>query len=148
MSQSLKNKIKKRVQDNNNYAYISSFPGLSPFAIPFFQVITEHQTGLPVLQCNFSPAIHLTTDSVHMLMLLSPFLQLSPSPIVSTSPFSTYASLFLPWKWVLQYHFPRFQICALIYCICFPLSDLLHYVKQTLGSPTSLELTQVYSFYG
>ena len=32
---------------------------------------------------------------------------------------------------------------ALIYNICFSLSDLFHSVKWALGSPTSLELTQM-----
>ena len=40
----------------------------------------------------------------------------------------------------------RFHIYALIYNICFFLSDLLHSVKQALGSSTSLELTQICSF--
>ena len=40
----------------------------------------------------------------------------------------------------------RFHIYALIYGICFSLSDLLHSVKQALGS--SLHLTQFHPFYG
>ena len=40
----------------------------------------------------------------------------------------------------------RFHIYALIYYICFSLSDLLHSVQQVLGSSTSLELTQINSF--
>ena len=39
---------------------------------------------------------------------------------------------------VHEYHFSRFYIYALIYNICFSLSDLLHYVWQTLGPFTSL----------
>ena len=34
----------------------------------------------------------------------------------------------------------------LIYDICFLLSDLLHFVWQTLGSSTSLQMTQFFSF--
>ena len=37
---------------------------------------------------------------------------------------------------------------ALVYDICFSLSDLLHSVWQILGSSTSLQLTQFHSFYG
>ena len=39
----------------------ASLPSLAfPPSSPSLQVITEHQTGLPVLHSNFSPAIHLT----------------------------------------------------------------------------------------
>ena len=37
---------------------------------------------------------------------------------------------------------------ALINSICFPLSDLFHFVQYTLGSSTLPELTQISSFYG
>ena len=40
----------------------------------------------------------------------------------------------------------RFHIYALAYSICFPLSDLLHSVWQTLGPSTSLQITQFRSF--
>ena len=43
------------------------------------------------------------------------------------------ASLLLPCKFVCLYHFSRFHIYALIYDICFFLSDLLHSERQTLG---------------
>ena len=49
----------------------------------------------PVLYSNFSPVAHLPPDRVYMLMLLSPFIPLSPSPTVSTSPFLIFASPFL-----------------------------------------------------
>ena len=55
-------------------------------------------------------------------MLLSQGSHLSFSS-VSTGPFSTSVSLFLPCKQVHLYHFSRFQIYALIYNICFLLSD-------------------------
>ena len=44
------------------------------------------------------------------------------------------------------YHFSRLRICVLIYGICFSLSDLLHYVWQTLGPSTSLQSIQFRSF--
>ena len=47
-------------------------------------------------------------------------------PLVSIRLFSTSVSLFLPCKLVHLYHFSRFHIYALIYDICFSLSDLLH----------------------
>ena len=50
-----------RMQISHNYTCIPSLPSLSSLLpIPPLQGITEHQTGLPVLQGNFSPAIHLT----------------------------------------------------------------------------------------
>ena len=49
-------------------------------------------------------------------------------------------------KPVHLYHFSRFHIYALIYDICFSLSDLLHSVWQTLCPYTSLQMTQFHSF--
>ena len=49
-------------------------------------------------------------------------------PLVSILLFSTSVSQFLPCKPVHLYHFSRFQIYALIYDICFSLSDLLYSV--------------------
>ena len=63
-----------------------------------------------------------------------------------TSLFSISAALFLLCKWVHQYNFSRFHTYALIYDICFSLSDLLHSVHQALASSTSLQLTQINSF--
>ena len=75
-------------------------------------------------------------------MLLSRLLPSSPSPAVSTSLFSTSASLFLPCSWIYQYHFSRFHIYGWTYDICFSLSDLLHSVWQTLSPSTSLQMSQ------
>ena len=68
--------------------------------IPSLQPSGHHRVPdwAPLLHSNFSPAIHLTPDSVYMLMLLSPFVSLSPSPIVSTSLFSASVSPFLPYR--------------------------------------------------
>ena len=62
--------------------------------IPSLQVITQHQTGLPVLQSNFSPASHLT-HSVSMLMVL---VLLFPSP---------------PWPQVHSLHLQIFKCISL-----------------------------------
>jgi len=69
-----------------------------------------------------------SSNSVYILMLLSSFVPLSPSPTISISPFSTSVSPFLPHKYVHQYHFSRFHIYVLIYDICFSLPDLVHSV--------------------
>ena len=49
-------------------------------------------------------------------------------PLESIRLFSTSVSQFLPCKPVHLYHFSRCHIYALIYDICFSLSDLLHSV--------------------
>ena len=62
---------------SHNSTYIPSFSRLPPLPIPSLQVITEHQTGLPVPYTDFSPASHLTPDGVHMLVPFSIRLTLS-----------------------------------------------------------------------
>ena len=64
-----------------------------------------------------------------MLIPISQFIpQPHPNfpPLMSIHLFSTPVSLFLPCKLVNLYHFSRFHIHALIYDICFSLSDLLY----------------------
>ena len=75
----------------------------------------------------------------------------SPRPcgfpsLVSMRLFSTSVSQLLPCKAVHLYHFSRFHIHALIYDICFSLSDLLHSVWQSLDPSTSPQMTQFRSF--
>ena len=49
------------MQISHNYTCIPSLPSLSSLLpIPSLQVISEHQTGLPVLHSDFSPAIRPT----------------------------------------------------------------------------------------
>ena len=84
-------------QISHNYPYIPFLPNHPP-RVPSLQVIMEPQAGLHVLHRNFSPAIHLTPDSVYMLMPLSPFVPVSPSHTVSTSPICTAVSPSLPCK--------------------------------------------------
>ena len=73
----------------------------------------------------------------HQCIHVNPNLQIHPTttstprhfpPLVSICLFSTSMSQFLPCKLVHLYHFSRFHIYALIYDICFSLSDLLHSV--------------------
>ena len=68
------------------------------------------------------------------------------SPLVSLRLFSTSVSQLLPCKPVHLYHFSRSHIHALIYDICFSLSDLLHSVWQSLDPSTSQQMTQFRSF--
>lgn len=58
---------------------------------------------LPVLNINFPIAIYFTHSNIYIPMLFSQFVQPSPPHVMSTSPFSTSASLFLSCKQVHQY---------------------------------------------
>ena len=70
-------------------------------------------------------------------------------PLVSIRLFSTSVSLSLPCKPVHLYHFSRFHIYALIYNICFSLSDVLHSVWQSLEVHLHLyKWPNLVSFYG
>ena len=50
---------------------------------------------------------YFTHDSACMSTLLSPFAPQYSSPTVSTNPLSKSVSLFLPWKYIYQYHFSK-----------------------------------------
>ena len=84
------------------------------------------------LYSRFLLVIYFIHISVYMSIPISQFIPPPPpppfSPLVSIRLFSTSVSLFLPCKPVHLYHFSRFHIYALIYDICFSLSDLLHSV--------------------
>ena len=90
--------------------------------IPSLQVITEHQTGLPLLHSNFPAASHPTPNRVYMLMLPSPYVLPSLSLTVSTnvSMPSLQMGSSIP--------FSSFHIYVLIYYICFSHSNVLQSV--------------------
>ena len=69
-------------------------------------------------------------------------------PLVSIRLSSTTVSQLLPCKPVHLYHFSRFRIHALIYDICFSLSDLLHSVWQSLDHPSLNKWLNFVPFYG
>ena len=104
------------------------------------------------LYSRFLLVIHFIHISVYMSIPISQFITPPPAsprrfpPLVSIRLFSTYVSQFLPWKPVHLYNFSRFHIYALIYDICFSLSDLLHSVWQSIGPSTSKQMTQFRSF--
>ena len=77
---------------------------------------------------------------VYMSMLLSQCIPLFASHAVSTSPFSTSVSLFLPCKQAHQYHFSRFHICALTCDICFSSSWLTSLCILSTDSVQSLSM--------
>ena len=85
------------------YPHIPSLLSLPPtLPIPPLQVVIKHRADLPVLCSSFPLAIYFTFGSVYMSVLLSHYVPASPPPTVSSSPFSTSASLFLPYH---QAHF-------------------------------------------
>ena len=107
-----------------------SFIGVQ-FFITSCQFLLYREVEFPVLYGRFLLVIYFTHISVYMTIPISQFIP-SPTPcvppLVSVYLFSPSVSLFLPCKRVLLYHFSRFHIYALIYDICFSLSDLLHSV--------------------
>ena len=96
------------------YPHIPAILSLPPtLPIPPLQVVTKHRADLPVLCCCFPLAIYFTFGSIYMSVLLSHFVPASPSPTVSSNPFSMSTSLFLPCHQVHQHHFIlffRFQV--------------------------------------
>ena len=120
---------------NQPYIYIYLFP-LGRF--PSHLGTREHWIELPVLYRRFSWVIYLIHSSVHILVPIHTR-PLSPYPKGSTHLFSTSVSLFLPCKQVQLYHFSRLHMYALIYDVCFSLSDLLNPVWQSLDPFTSVQ---------
>ena len=105
------------------YTYPPSWTSLppQPFTLPS-QVITE----LFVLCSWFPLAIYFANGSIYMSTPISQFISPSPS-LLCPHVCSLYLQLY-PCKQVHQYNFSRFHVYALIYNICFSLSDLLHSV--------------------
>ena len=115
---------------NYMYTYIPSFLDLPPSPPSHPQIITEPRAELPVLYSSFPLAVSFTQGSVYVTPDSSQASHPQPYPM-SACPCicictSTYASLFLPWNEAHLYNSSRFHIHALIYDICFSLSDLFH----------------------
>ena len=81
------------------------------------------QARLPLLLSGCPLAVYVIHGRVYMSVLLSPSDPPSPSAAAPTRPSSTSASPSLPRKHVHQHCFSRFHVYALIYNICFSLSD-------------------------
>ena len=96
----------------------------------------------------FPLATYFTFGSVCKSMPLSHFVPAYPSPSpcpqVHSLPLHLY-SCPAP-RFFRTIFFFRFHIYVLAYSICFSPSDLLHSVGQTLGPPTSLQITQFHFF--
>ena len=87
----------------------SPTPLRSPTLLDHHRALAE----LPVLYSSFTLASYFTCGSAYMSMLLSQFVPPFPLP-VSTSPFATFASLFLPCKYIHQHHWSGRIITASI----------------------------------
>ena len=87
-----------------------------------------------------------TCASVYLSMVLSQFIQLSPSLALSKCPLSTSASLFLPWNWVPLYHFSKSHIYALISDTCSSLSDLFYSLIDSRSIHISIN-NSIFSFF-
>ena len=86
------------------YTYVSpSWSSLSILPFPCILTITEHQTTLSELYNSFPLATYFTHGNVYMLMLLSQSAPFFLSPVVFTSPFSTFVCLFLPCAHLLSH---------------------------------------------
>ena len=86
-----------------------------------------------MLCSRFLLAIYFTHCGVYMSIILSHSVPSSPSPSVLTCLFSMMCLCSFTVNRLIKYHFSRFHIYALIYYICFSLSDLLtsFYVKDS-----------------
>ena len=116
------------MQIRYNYSYIPAFPSLLPCPYPIPPGHHRAPHWAPCAARSFSPAVHLTPESAHVLMLLSPFIPLSPSPTVRKPILCLHLHLLsFPASKLISITFSRFHIYVLIYCICFSLSDLLNY---------------------
>ena len=109
------------------------------------------------LYSRFLLVIHFIHISVYMSIPIAQFSTPPPPPLccfpclVSIRLFFASVSQFLPCKPVHLYNFSRFRIYALIYDICFSLSDLLHsvwhFIHVSTNDPISFLFMAVYIFW-
>ena len=122
---------------------------LLPFPSP------PHPSGLPQSTSFACPAtctklalgICFTYGDIHAATLFSHIVLSSPSPTEFENLFFTSVLLLLFYIEGHCYRLSKFHIHTLIYCIGVSLSDLLHSVSWAPVSSTSLELTQMSSFW-
>ena len=106
--------------------------GTSPLCFGFPSHLGHRRalSRVPLLPGGLSSVINCINSSVYVSIPASQFI---PPPLFPPGVHSLFSSsVYLFCKYHL-YHFSRFHTYALIYDICFSLSDLLHSVLQPLG---------------
>ena len=112
-----------------NQLYVYTYPSLLDLlqSSPHSTLPGHHRAPIEAA-CAVTAGSHWLSV-LHMLVYFfqaySQFIPLSPSSPMSTCPFSTSASLFLPCKYVHLYHFSRFHMYELIYNTCCSLVALV-----------------------
>ena len=96
--------------------------------IPPLWVIPVHQPQASCILHQTWMGIRFLYDIIHVLMPFSQIIPPSPSPTESKRLFYTSVSLLLSHIQGYCYHFSKFHIYALVYCIGVFLSGLLHSV--------------------
>ena len=105
-------------------------------------------SSLSAIRVLSSAYLRLLIFLVYMSIPVSQFI---PTPLSLLGVYTFVLYIYLHFCFVnrfLKIHFSRFYLYALIYNICFSLSDLLHSVWQTLGPFTSLQMTYFVPLYG
>ena len=101
--------------------------------------------GCPASCVKLALVIYFTCGDVHASRLLSQIVPPSPSPTESKVCFFHLCLLCCPTCRIIGTVFLN-STYELIHSIRLSLNDLLHSIQYTLGSSTSLELTQRHSF--
>ena len=134
------------------YTYVPISPPLvSPSQPPYPTPLGGHKAwaDLPVLCGCFPLAIlYLVVYICQCHSLTLSQLSLPPPRVLKSILYVCIFIPILPLGSSEHFFFFRLHIYVLAYGIGFSLSDLLHSVWQTLGPPTSLQITPFHLFYG
>ena len=95
--------------------------------------------GHPDSCIELALVIYFTYDNVHVSVLFSHIIPLSPSPNEYKNLFYMSVSLLLPFMQDHWYHLSKFHIFALMYSICLSLSYFILYNRLQIHPSTSLE---------
>ena len=125
-----------------------------PSGLPSHQVTAEHQVEFPALYCRFSLIIYFmySINSFYRSIPISQFLVASSFPLWYPYICSLYLCLYFYFADKIIYTIfidsVYIYIYALMYEICFSLSDFLLSVWHSPGTSASLQMTQFIPFYG